>query len=77
MTIDTEQYYETLTNVCNERWKSLASSVYKEIPDFIARMFGEFLNNPLCLAITSVLLTVAGFVVMKRIIFSFNRGASP
>lgn len=72
MTVDTDAYYELLTAACNERWKELAASVYKEVPDFISKMFGEFLNNPLCMAITSVLLVVAGFVILCQSAISFG-----
>lgn len=72
MTVDTDTYYELLKQTCNDRWKELAGAVYKEVPDFIVKMFGEFLNNPLCIAITSVLLVVAGFCIMRHIVSSFS-----
>lgn len=72
MTIDTDMYYELLTTACNDRWKELASSTFKDVPDFIVKMFGDFLNNPLCVAITSILLVVAGFAVLRHIVASFR-----
>ena len=66
--IDIDDYYELFEAICNKRWEDLAASVFDEVPDFIVKMFGEFLNNPLCVVITSILLTVAGFIVMRCII---------
>ncbi len=64
--------YEALREICEERWEALAASVYKEVPDFISSMFGDFLKNPLCLSITSLLLFVAGVIVLRNIIRSFG-----
>lgn len=74
MIVETDTYYEDLTSQCNERWQQLSDSVFSDVPQFIIKMFQDFLNNPLCLTITSCLLVVAGFMVLRSIFRTFTRG---
>lgn len=74
MTVEVDEYYDELTSQCNERWQQLSDSVFSDVPQFIIKMFQEFLNNPLCLTITSCLLVVAGFMVLRSILRTFTRG---
>lgn len=71
MTVEIDEYYDELTCQCDERWQQLSDSVFSDVPQFIIKMFQEFLNNPLCLTITSCLLVVAGFMVLRQIIRAF------
>ena len=74
MIIEADEYYDELTSQCNERWQQLSDSVFTDVPQFIIKMFQDFINNPLCLTITSCLLAVAGFMVFRSILRSVIRG---
>lgn len=63
-------YYELLEAVCKQRWKELSDAAFNEVPEFISNMFSGFLENPLCLTITSILLFAAGVMVFCNIIRS-------
>ena len=65
-------YYDDLTSACDSAWQTLANSVWNDIPTFIAQMFSQFVQNPLCLAISAILLTVCGFLLSCTFISSFN-----
>ena len=53
--------YDELTTACDNAWQTLADSVWNDIPTFVSQMFSQFVQNPLCLAITAILCTVGGF----------------
>lgn len=65
-------YYEQLADDCQFYWRSLANSITNEVPAFICSIFNEFVNNPLCLGITTLLLTVAGFALFRSAIRSVS-----
>lgn len=72
MNVDSTSYAE-LARLCDERFKYFSSAIFEDVPQFIIGLFGEFIKNPLCLSITSVLLCLSSLVILKRIIFTFNR----
>lgn len=61
-------YYEYLEALCKNRWKELGSAVFNDVPDFIFKSFALFLENPLCIAVLSILLVVAAFALVGKII---------
>lgn len=72
MIIQEEFYYEALKAACEERWKSFADSLFTSVPNFIVYQFNQFVKNPLCLGITSVLMAIAGFIFLRSLIASLK-----
>lgn len=71
---NTVEYYENLQKACNDRWEYFSQAVYTEVPSFISNQFGQFFKNPLCVSITSSLLVVAAFFIVRELIRSTHRG---
>ncbi len=67
-TVDTVEYYKELQEACNERWEYFSEAVFDDVPKFVTTQFAQFSKNPLCIAITSILLVVAAFIVFREII---------
>ena len=55
----------------NAAWQGLADFLFD--PSFIIAELGDFIKNPLCLAVLSALLCVAAFHIFTRLI-SYFRG---
>lgn len=60
---------DLLTQI-EDAWQGLADYVYN--PIFIFEVFGQVLDNPLAVSITSALLVVAAFALFSRAISVFN-----
>ena len=59
-----------LLSQINNAWQDLANAVFN--PSFIVYSLEEIVKNPLCIAITSALIVVAGFILFAHVISIFN-----
>lgn len=67
-----EKHIKELLDACSARWEELGASVFQGVPAFIIHQFNQFVHNPLILSITSILLAVAGFILIYRLIGSIR-----
>lgn len=72
MEIEVNDYYVAFEALCEKRWEYFSKCIFDEVPKFISSMFADFLKNPLCLSITSILLFMSGVVVLRNIIRSLR-----
>ena len=59
-----------LLSQINNAWQNLANAVFN--PSIIFFSLEEIVKNPLCIAITSALIVVAGFILFAQVISIFN-----
>lgn len=59
-----------LSEDLNKAWENLADSVFT--PDYVIQLLSDIVQNPLCIAITTALLVVAGFKVFAQMCSVFN-----